>query len=100
MRFVSVMTRDVSSAGLFVEADAGAAIPLYRLVHVQLERQGINVEGVPDWLRSGRVLSAIWRVGPCRAATGTPAGYALRFLVESHENACVSHAPPRMAVAS
>jgi len=100
MRFVSVMTRDVSSAGLFVEAEAGAVIPLYRLVHVQLERQGVHVEGVPEWLRTGRVLSAVWRVGPCRAATGTPTGYALRFLVEPHQNACVSHAPPRMAVAS
>jgi hypothetical protein len=101
MRFVSVMTRDVSSAGVFVEADACAAIPLYRLVHLQLEREGALVEGVPDQLRTGRVLSAIWRVAPCRAATGTPAGYALRFLVEPHQNACVSHAAPqRMAVAS
>ena len=101
MRFVSVMTRDVSSAGVFVEADACAAIPLYRLVHVQLERDSAVLEGIPEELRTGRVLSAVWRVGPCRAATGTPAGYALRFLVEPHENACVSHAaPPRMAVAS
>jgi hypothetical protein len=100
MRFVSVTTRDVSSVGIFVEAEAGAAIPLYRLVHVQLERPG-GVEGVPEQLQTGRVLSAVWRVAPCRAATGTPAGYALRFLVEPHENACVSHAaPPRMAVAS
>jgi len=30
----------------------------------------------------GRVLSAVWRVAPCRRSTGTPSGYALRFLVE------------------
>jgi hypothetical protein len=28
------------------------------------------------------VLSAVYRVGPYRSATGTPAGYALRLLVE------------------
>ena len=38
VRFISVMTRDVSDAGVFVECDAGAAIPLYRLVHLQVER--------------------------------------------------------------
>ena len=101
MRFVSVTTRDISNAGIFVEAEAAAAIPLYRLVHVQLERPGATIEGVPEQLQSGRLLSAVWRVGPCRAATGTPAGYALRFLVEPQENACVGHAAsPRMAVAS
>jgi hypothetical protein len=101
VRFASVKTRDISDSGAFVEAEAGAAIPLYRLVHVQLERQARECEGVPEALREGRVLSAVWRVAPCRAATGTPAGYALRFLVEPQENARVSQsAPPRMAVAS
>jgi hypothetical protein len=33
-------------------------------------------------LREGRVLSAVWRVAPCRRSTGTPSGYALRFLVD------------------
>jgi hypothetical protein len=87
MRFVSVTTRDISDAGVFVEADAAAAIPLHRLVHVQLERNARNLEAVPSRLREGRVLSAIWRVAPCRAATGTPSGYALRFLVEPEEHA-------------
>jgi hypothetical protein len=101
VRFVSVTTRNVSEGGAFVEAEAGVPIPLYRLVHVQLERQAREVEGVPELLREGRVLSAVWRVAPCRATTGTPAGYALRFLVEPQENACVSQsAPERMAVAS
>ena len=38
VRFASVVTRDVSDVGVFVECDAGAAIPLYRLVHLQVER--------------------------------------------------------------
>jgi hypothetical protein len=33
-------------------------------------------------LQQGKVLSAIYRVGPYKAATGTPQGYALRLLVE------------------
>ena len=82
VRFVSVVTRDVSDAGVFVECESGAAIPLYRLVHLQVERSTRTSEQLPSHLREGRVLSAVWRVGPCRRSTGTPSGYALRFLVE------------------
>jgi hypothetical protein len=82
VRFISVMTRDVSEAGVFVECEAGAVIPLYRLVHLQVERSGRGAEALPSRLREGRVLSAIWRVAPCRRSTGTPSGYALRFLVD------------------
>lgn len=81
VRFASVMTRDVSDAGVFVECDAGAAIPLFRLVHLQIERSAISQQ-LPARLREGRVLSAVWRVAPCRRSTGTPSGYALRFLVD------------------
>lgn len=82
VRFISVMTRDVSEAGVFVECEAGAAIPLYRLVHLQVERSTRGSESLPMRLREGRVLSAVWRVAPCRRSTGTPSGYALRFLVD------------------
>jgi len=82
VRFISVMTRDVSEAGVFVECEAGAAIPLYRLVHLQVERSTRGAESLPMRLREGRVLSAVWRVAPCRRSTGTPSGYALRFLVD------------------
>ena len=82
VRFASVMTRDVSDAGVFVECDAGAAIPLYRLVHLQVERSANVNQQLPSRLREGRVLSAVWRVAPCRRSTGTPSGYALRFLVD------------------
>ena len=82
VRFASVMTKDVSEAGVFVECDAGAAIPLYRLVHLQVERSANVNQQLPSRLREGRVLSAVWRVAPCRRSTGTPSGYALRFLVD------------------
>ena len=82
VRFISVITRDISDAGVFVDCEAGAAIPLYRLVHLQVERSTRGVESLPMRLREGRVLSAVWRVAPCRRSTGTPSGYALRFLVE------------------
>jgi hypothetical protein len=82
VRFISVMTRDVSEAGVFVECEGGAAIPLFRLVHLQVERSTRTAEALPLRLREGRVLSAVWRVAPCRRSTGTPSGYALRFLVE------------------
>jgi hypothetical protein len=90
VRFASVVTRDVSDAGVFVECDAGAAIPLYRLVHLQVERSTKLAETLPLRLREGRVLSAVWRVAPCRKSTGTPSGYALRFLVD----------PPAAAIAA
>ena len=83
VRFISVTTRDVSDAGAFVECEAGAAIPLFRLVHLQIERSTRMTEALPLRLREGRMLSAVWRVAPCRRSTGTPSGYALRFLVEA-----------------
>ena len=91
VRFASVMTRDVSESGVFVECEAGAAIPLYRLVHLQVERNTRGAEQLPSRLREGRVLSAVWRVAPCRRSTGTPAGYALRFLVEPCMPATLVH---------
>jgi hypothetical protein len=105
VRFASVTTRDVSAAGVFVVADGGAAIPLYRLVHLQLERDAREATGIPERLRQGRVLSAVWRVGACRRSTGRPEGYALRFLVEpsetpSHEQRAVRTLSSAMPVAS
>ena len=99
VRFASVMTRDVSDAGVFVECEAGAAIPLYRLVHLQVERSTRNADQLPSRLREGRVLSAVWRVAPCRRSTGTPSGYALRFLVEPGMAAAVVHMDDSEAVA-
>ena len=99
VRFVSVMTRDISDAGVFVECEAGAAIPLFRLVHLQVERSTRHADQLPPRLREGRVLSAVWRVAPCRRSTGTPSGYALRFLVEPGMPAAVVHIDESAALA-
>ena len=81
-RFVSVMTRDVSDVDAFVECEMPASIPLYRLVHFQIERPARGLDDLPVALQQGKVLSAVYRVGPYKSATGTPQGYALRLLVE------------------
>lgn len=99
VRFASVMTRNVSETGVFVECEAGAAIPLYRLVHLQLERNAGSNTQLPSRLRDGRVLSAVWRVGPCRKSTGTPSGYALRFLVDPQVQQVAITRPTLQAVA-
>jgi hypothetical protein len=82
LRFVSVVTRDVSDVDAFVECQVPASIPLYRLVHFQIERNGRDCTELPHVLQRGKVLSAVYRVGPYRASTGTPQGYALRLLIE------------------
>jgi len=81
-RFATVMTRDISEHGVYLECRAADAIPLYRLVYLQIERDGRDVSQLPAALRDGRVLSAVYRVGPAEPTTGTPSGYALRLLVE------------------
>lgn len=82
LRFVSVMTRDVSDVDAFVECQMPASIPMYRLVHFQIERVAQASAELPTVLQKGKVLSAVYRVGPYKSATGTPQGYALRLLVE------------------
>ena len=89
LRFVSVVMRDVSGVDAFVECQVPASIPLYRLVHFQVERPVRDGE-LPVALQEGKVLSAVYRVGPYKTSTGTPMGYALRLLVE----------PPSMAEAA
>ena len=82
-RFASVMTRDVSDSGIFIEWRESTSIPLYRLVSFQLERDARNIDGIPQPLRSGKVLSAVYRLGTFQRSTGTPEGYGLRLLVEA-----------------
>jgi hypothetical protein len=82
LRCASVVTKNVSDLDAFVECQAPASIPLYRLVHFQLERACREQAGLPVAFQRGKILSAVYRVGPYRAATGTPQGYALRLLVE------------------
>lgn len=81
-RLVAVVTRDVSEHGVSVQALNGAAIPLYRLVYFQVDREARHRPDLPEALRRPNVLSAIFRVSDDSRATGTPSSYALRLLVE------------------
>jgi hypothetical protein len=80
-RFNSVLIRDISETGAYVESISGSPIPLYRLVSLQAER-AVEPDMLPTCLRQGRILSAVFRVGPSSRSTGTPEGYGLRLLVE------------------
>ena len=100
LRFVSVVTRDVSDVDAFVECDMPASIPLYRLVHFQVERPSRDLDELPAVLQQGKVLSAVYRVGPYRSATGTPQGYALRLLVEPKRATAPAVRSAREAIAA
>ena len=83
LRFASVVTRDVSDVDAFVECQVPASIPLFRLVHLQIERPARDCGDLPPVLQQGgKVLTAVYRVGPYKSSTGTPQGYALRLLVD------------------
>jgi hypothetical protein len=97
LRFVSVMTRDVSDVDAFVECEMPASIPLYRLVHFQIERPSRDGQDLPPALQQGKVLSAVYRVGPYRASSGTPQGYALRLLIEPKRNSFRTREPLAIA---
>jgi hypothetical protein len=81
-RLASVITRDVSEHGVAVECLNGAAIPLFRLVYFQVDRECRTRPELPAALKKSSVLSAVFRVGPYSQATGSPSEYALRLLVE------------------
>lgn len=80
-RFASVVTRDVSDISVFVECQSAVSIPLYRLVQFQLERDVRKSDSLPDSLRQGQILSAVYRVSPANAA-GKRQGLALRLMVD------------------
>jgi hypothetical protein len=80
-RFASVVTRDMSEIGVYVECVSPVTIPLYRLVQFQLERDAREIDGLPMSLRQGRLLSAVYRVEP-PDSRGRHQGIALRLLVD------------------
>ena len=92
-RMAAVVTRDVSESGVSVDCLGGMPIPLFRLVYFQLDREARNRMDLPPVLRKSSVLSAVFRVGPCRQATGAPSEYALRLLVEPERMAAAPPAP-------
>lgn len=85
-RFASVVVRNVSEYGVYVECQSAMAIRQYRLVQVQVEREVGGLETLPASLRGGRVLSAVYRVLPPTAA-GAPQGLALRLMVDPRRHA-------------
>jgi hypothetical protein len=80
-RFASVVARNVSDYGVYVECHSAVSIPLYRLVQLQLEREAKESDALPPALRQGRVLSAVYRVSAPTPA-GKPQGLALRLMVD------------------
>jgi hypothetical protein len=87
-RFATVVTRNVSDFGVYVECQSPVSIPLYRLVQFQLEREVRDSDALPGSLQRGRVLSAVYRVTPPSRAQVQ--GLALRLMID----------PRRAAVAS
>ena len=85
-RLASVITRNVSDLGVFVECQGAVSIPLYRLVQFQLERDVRDSDPLPAALRSGRVLSAVYRVTPPTPSGGRQ-GLALRLMVDPKRRA-------------
>ncbi|MDE3153754.1 MAG: hypothetical protein KGN76_01570 [Acidobacteriota bacterium] len=93
-RFVGVRTRNISDFGVFVECETPAAIPLFRLVTLQLEGPTAQHRGIPDELRAGKVTGAIYRAVPADPARGRAQGYAVRLLIEPRRRV-VSNRPSR-----
>ena len=86
-RFATVVARNVSQFGVYVEAPSPVSIPLYRLVQFQLERDVREDEAIPAALQQGRVLSAVYRVSP--PSSSQPQGLALRLMVDPRQSAAV-----------
>lgn len=84
-RFASVVARNVSAFGVFVECQSPVSIPLYRLVQFQLERDGRDGEPLPASLQQGRVLSAVYRV--TAPSSSRLQGLALRLMVDPRRTA-------------
>jgi hypothetical protein len=84
-RFATVVARNVSDFGVYVECQSPVSIPLFRLVQFQLERDGRETATLPDTLQQGRVLSAVYRVSPPSASQ--PQGLALRLMVDPRRQA-------------
>ena len=85
-RFASVVTRDVSDHGVYVECQSAVSIPLFRLVQFQIEREVRESHTLPEALRQGRILSAVYRVSPPNSS-GTLQGLALRLMVDPRRHA-------------
>ena len=79
-RFASVVARNVCEQGVYVECQSVVSISLFRLVQFQLEREVRASDALPEALRQGRILSAVYRVSQ-GSSSGTTQGLALRLMV-------------------
>ena len=96
-RFASVITRNVSEHGVYVELHSPVSIPLYRLVQFQLEREVRQSDALPSSLQQGRVLSAVYRISP--ASPSRPQGLALRLMVDPKRAVAPAAAPASANIA-
>ena len=84
-RFATVVTRNVSDFGVYVECQSPVSIPLFRLVQFQLERDVRDSDTLPGTLQEGRVLGAVYRVTP--PSPSQPQGLALRLMIDPRRTA-------------
>jgi len=89
-RFASVVARNVSAHGVYVECPSPVTIPLFRLVQLQLEREVRKGDALPEALQQGRVLSAVYRISP--PSSSQPQGLALRMMVDPKRSSAVEQA--------
>lgn len=82
-RFASMVVRNISDYGAFVECDSATVIPLFRLVTLQLDHGVSGDAGVPEELcKAGRVLGAVYRRVMPGAGNGLRQGYAVRLMID------------------
>jgi hypothetical protein len=94
-RFASVTTRDVSDLGIFIDSPKALSIPLYRLVHFQIE-PGVPVAAdLPAFLRQGRVLAAVYRIATPTKDERHGHGMALRLILEPGHATAADYSVPR-----
>jgi hypothetical protein len=84
-RFASVITRNVSDLGVFVECQGAVSIPRTGSCSSSRARCR-DSDPVPAALRAGRVLSAVYRVTPPTPSGGRQ-GLALRLMVDPKRRA-------------
>lgn len=96
-RFATVMTRNVSEFGAYVDCETPVSLPLYRLVQFQLERDVKDSDQLPASLKQGRLTAAVYRVQP-PDSRGRGQGFALRLMVEPKRRLSVAEQPLRMPV--
>jgi hypothetical protein len=85
-RFASVVVRNLSEFGAYVESLSPVAISLFRVAQLQFERDVRRMPEVPASVREGRMLSAVYRITRPSHPDGTH-GLALRLLVDPKRQA-------------